>query len=211
MILNTNTALNPLYAPSAELGRTPMEALMTIPPGTLLRTGTLLAAGWVGTEAPYTQEVAVTGLPAGAPGVMGLSPSATLAEYDEAAAAGLFITAQGEGTITVSATASLPAGGIPFLLQAENRETEASAILSVFPAKGGSGSGYIPPIAESDFTYTGDYALVDDGEGNWRLKFLTSGTFTPKKDMLIDAFLVGGGGAGYGNTSTNASPRPGGA
>lgn len=51
------------------------------------------------------------------------------------------------------------------------------------------------------FEYTGTYEYIDDGGGNWRIKFLTSGVFTPKKNMSIDAFLVGGGGAGYGGTS----------
>lgn len=52
-----------------------------------------------------------------------------------------------------------------------------------------------------NFTYTGTYETVDDGDGNWRIKFLTSGVFTllrPSK-LLIDIFCVGGGGAGQGN------------
>ncbi|MDD3186976.1 MAG: InlB B-repeat-containing protein [Bacilli bacterium] len=49
---------------------------------------------------------------------------------------------------------------------------------------------------EDMFTYTGTYTVIDDGNGNWRIKFLTSGTFTPKVDFTIDAFLVGGGGGG---------------
>ena len=44
------------------------------------------------------------------------------------------------------------------------------------------------------FTYTGTYEYIEDGGGNWRIKFLTSGVFTPLKDMLVDAFLVGAGG-----------------
>lgn len=54
-------------------------------------------------------------------------------------------------------------------------------------------------FTESDFTYTGSKTWVDDGDGNWRLKFLSSGTFTPTKRVKIDLFLVGGGGGGgYG-------------
>lgn len=50
------------------------------------------------------------------------------------------------------------------------------------------------------FTYTGSYELIDDGHGNWRIKFKTSGTLTftrlgNAKDG-IDVFLVGGGGGG---------------
>ena len=48
------------------------------------------------------------------------------------------------------------------------------------------------------FEYTGNYEYIDDGGGNWRIKFLTSGVFTPLKEMVIDAFLVGGGGGSPG-------------
>ena len=64
------------------------------------------------------------------------------------------------------------------------------------------------PVLDSapKFTYTGTYEYIDDGGGNWRIKFLSSGTFTPLKDMVIDAFLVGGGAAGgVANKSSKAS------
>lgn len=51
-------------------------------------------------------------------------------------------------------------------------------------------------IFSSMYTYTGSSTIIDDGSGNWRIKFLTSGTFTPLINMTIDAFLVGGGGGG---------------
>lgn len=51
-------------------------------------------------------------------------------------------------------------------------------------------------FTEDDFTFTGSKTWVDDGDGNWRLKFLSSGTFTPKKKVIIDVFIVGGGGGG---------------
>lgn len=61
-----------------------------------------------------------------------------------------------------------------------------------------------------EFTYTGDYEVVDDGDNpisdfanwknNWKIRFLTSGTFTVTKlngwDGQLDVFLVGGGGGG---------------
>lgn len=50
--------------------------------------------------------------------------------------------------------------------------------------------------ARFKFTYTGTYLLVDDGGGDWRLKFLTSGVFTPKVAVAVDIFAVGGGGGG---------------
>lgn len=69
---------------------------------------------------------------------------------------------------------------------------------------GGGGGGGMPK-----FEYTGQYSFIDDGNGNWRIKFLTSGVFKTLKSMTIDVFLVGGGGGasaysggggGYTNT-----------
>lgn len=57
-------------------------------------------------------------------------------------------------------------------------------------------------FTEKDFTFTGSKTWVDDGDGNWRLKFLSSGTFTPKKKVKIDIFLVGGGGGGNSVTGS---------
>ena len=76
------------------------------------------------------------------------------------------------------------------------------------------GSAISAPIIGEDFNWSGGdgtYQVLDDGGGNWRIKFLSSGTFTPLKNMVIDAFLVGagggkgsvrcgGGGAGYTTT-----------
>ena len=61
-----------------------------------------------------------------------------------------------------------------------------------------------------EFTYTGDYEVVDDSDNlisdfanwknNWKIRFLTSGTLTFTKlngwNGQLDVFLVGGGGAG---------------
>ena len=50
------------------------------------------------------------------------------------------------------------------------------------------------------YTYTGDHEKIDDGNGNWRIKFKSSGTlkFTNlgKWDGKLDGFCVGGGCAG---------------
>ena len=43
------------------------------------------------------------------------------------------------------------------------------------------------------FSYTGTYEILDEGDRNWNVKFLTSGTLILTRDLLIDAFLVGGG------------------
>lgn len=45
-------------------------------------------------------------------------------------------------------------------------------------------------------TYTGNCSVHDDGNNNWRIKFLTSGNLNSTEDFDIDAFLVGGGGGG---------------
>jgi len=66
------------------------------------------------------------------------------------------------------------------------------------------------PRNTPEFTYTGDYAIVDDSDkaisdfatwtGNWKIRFLTSGTLTFTNlngaEGGIDVFLVGGGGGG---------------
>lgn len=73
------------------------------------------------------------------------------------------------------------------------------SIISCFPG-GSAGGGTGMP----EFTYTGTYQLIDDGGGNWRIKFLTSGVLTFTKlgnaSKGIDVFLVGGGG-GCGNAN----------
>lgn len=46
------------------------------------------------------------------------------------------------------------------------------------------------------FSYTGAYTILNDGDGNWRIRFLTSGTLTLNDPATIDAFLVGGGASG---------------
>nr|DAN95692.1 MAG TPA: hypothetical protein [Caudoviricetes sp.] len=62
---------------------------------------------------------------------------------------------------------------------------------------GGRGASISAPIIGEDFNWSGGdgtYQVLDDGGGNWRIKFLSSGTLTPLKNMVIDVFLVGGGG-----------------
>ena len=75
-------------------------------------------------------------------------------------------------------------------------------------AFGGGSYAISAPIMGVDFTWDGGdntCMVLEDGDGNWRIKFLSSGTFTPLKNMLIDVFLVGGGGSGatvYRNSYT---------
>lgn len=78
-----------------------------------------------------------------------------------------------------------------------------------------------------EFTYTGDYEIVNDADepitvsqDNWKIRFLTSGTlkFTDLRSAEngIDVFLVGGGGGGShgyyhsGNKSTSGGAGGGG-
>ena len=72
-------------------------------------------------------------------------------------------------------------------------------IISYFPVRGASDGNSLP-----EFTYTGTYQLIDDGYGDWRIKFLTSGVLTFAElgsgAKGIDVFLVGGGG-GCGNAN----------
>ena len=56
-----------------------------------------------------------------------------------------------------------------------------------------------------NYTYTGSAEFIDDGDDNWRIKFLTSGTLTVKEDRFVDIFAVGGGGNGGTGTATNSS------
>lgn len=55
--------------------------------------------------------------------------------------------------------------------------------------------------AKPVYSYTGSHQLVDDGNYNWRLKLLTSGTlkFTSLGNSagFVQVFMVGGGGGGY--------------
>ena len=73
---------------------------------------------------------------------------------------------------------------------------------SCYNAKAGS-SPYV-------LNYTGNCTVIDDGNGNWRVKFLTTGTLTMSKAITIDAFLVGGGGAGGGLSNSAGSGGGGG-
>ena len=61
-------------------------------------SATLAAASW----SNGAQTVSVTGVTANSNGVIGLAETATSAQYNAALEAGLMLTAQGSGTITVS-------------------------------------------------------------------------------------------------------------
>lgn len=87
-----------------------------------------------------------------------------------------------------------------------------------FGTGGGSGSADFPVIGE-DFNWTGGdgtYQVTVDSDGDWKIRLLYSGVFTPLKNMTVDAFLVGagggkgaiytgGGGSGYTTTVKSAT------
>lgn len=78
---------------------------------------------------------------------------------------------------------------------------------------GFTNAGRVSSFRSTDYTYTGNSTYIDDGRINnkacWRIKFLTSGTFIPKKQVKIDIFLVGGG-AGGGDSNGYADGAGGG-
>jgi hypothetical protein len=81
---------------------------------------------------------------------------------------------------------------------------------------GGASNNNIP-----EFTYSGDFQFIDDGDKNWRIKLLTSGTFKftsiGNAANGIDVFCVGGGGGGsasgggggYTKTTKNVTVKSG--
>lgn len=74
----------------------------------------LRAAGWSGTSAPYTQTVPVSIVKNPAiDGYVGLAETVTTEQWNAAALARLRKTAQGNGTITITAEGDRPAIDIP--------------------------------------------------------------------------------------------------
>lgn len=56
---------------------------------------------------------------------------------------------------------------------------------------------YTPEIWPK-YEYTGEHQLVKEDSDHWKIKFLTSGVLTwLSKNIKLDIFLVGGGGAGF--------------
>lgn len=68
----------------------------------------------------------------------------------------------------------------------------------------GGGGPVIP-----NFTYTGDYHIVNEGTPDWKIYFTSSGTFTPASNIAVQVQAIGGGGGGNGGNSYQ-KPRVGG-
>jgi len=74
---------------------------------------TLLASAWVGTAAPYTQELAVAGLRADHNGSIGLPPDATYEQRQAVRNAKLCTAGQSAGKLVIAADGEKPAVDIP--------------------------------------------------------------------------------------------------
>lgn len=78
--------------------------------------------------------------------------------------------------------------------------TSTATVNVSITADGQSSSIALAYVGLPTFAYTGSYTTADDGNNNWRIKFLTSGTLTFSKlqgaSSGIDIFCVGGGGGG---------------
>lgn len=57
------------------------------------------------------------------------------------------------------------------------------------------GNSSVGSGSTSLYSYSGSSQFIDLGNGSFKIKFLTNGTFTPAIGLTIDVFLVGGGGA----------------
>ena len=76
-------------------------------------SATLSASQWTGTQAPYSQQVTVSGISADQNGFVSISQSATAAQREAAREAMLSVTGQASGVLTVSADGDKPSVDIP--------------------------------------------------------------------------------------------------
>lgn len=74
---------------------------------------TLLASAWIGVEAPYTQELTVTGLTALQNGTISVAHSATAEQREIAREAMLSVIGQEDGKLTIAADGEMPEFDIP--------------------------------------------------------------------------------------------------
>lgn len=76
----------------------------------------LQASDWVIEGAVSTQEIAIDGLTAEQNGVIGAAQNLTEAQMDSVRAAGLYISEQKEGSLTIASDGEVPSCDIPVVL-----------------------------------------------------------------------------------------------
>lgn len=74
---------------------------------------TLLASGWVGTVAPYTQELQIDGLTAERNGAINIAHDASAEQREFVRKAMLSVAGQVDGKLTIIADGELPTADIP--------------------------------------------------------------------------------------------------
>lgn len=79
-------------------------------------TATLTATAWVGTDAPYTQVIAIADLGADQNGMIAVAHSATADQRKAAREAMLSVVNQADGTLTIAADGELPELSIPVIV-----------------------------------------------------------------------------------------------
>ena len=77
---------------------------------------TLLASGWSGVDAPFTQELSVAGLSATQNGTISVAHSATTEQREVARNAMLSVIGQGSGKLIIAADGELPELDIPVFI-----------------------------------------------------------------------------------------------
>ena len=77
---------------------------------------TLIASSWVGVDAPFTQELAVTDLGAAQNGNIAVAHSATFEQREMARDAKLCVTGQSDGKLIISADGEMPDIDIPVVM-----------------------------------------------------------------------------------------------
>lgn len=106
----------------------------------------------------------------------------------------------------------LPGGNGPTYTYVNLQAPGTYTIYCVVKNKAGEVTSRVATLTVKDpnmaYTYSGSHEKIDDGSGNWRIKFKSSGTlkFTNlgKWDGKLDVFCVGGGCAGgSGNWDVN--------
>ena len=79
-------------------------------------SATLLASAWAGVDAPYTQELTVTGLAASQNGTVSVAHSATAEQREIAREAMLSVIGQEDGKLTIAADGEMPESDIPIYI-----------------------------------------------------------------------------------------------